>query len=104
MDDTGLLDPRRRGMGRRRRPTSSRGGRVGRADRLAQRCRGRLLMRPSPEGLQVVIAHLALLVNGAVKLGRMVGLGVQLRDGAGLSPILVCRACNLLPRARLEYV
>ncbi len=77
-------------------------GRVGRAGGLAQGRRGGLLVGPPPDVLHVVTAHLPLLVNGPVKLGGVVGLGVELRYGRRLDPVLVGRPGDLLARASLE--
>ena len=98
-NDAGLLHPCGR-VGRRGR--AARGNRRVSPDGLAQGSRGGLLVRPAPHGLHVVIAHVALLVHAPVELGSVVGLGMDLRHGSRLGPILVGWACDLLPGAGLE--
>lgn len=61
-------------------------------------------MCPPPEILHVIAAHLALLVDGSVELGRVVGLSVQFGDGTRLGSVLVGRTSHLLAWYRLEDV
>lgn len=62
----------------------------------------RLLVGTAPDALEVVAAHIPLLVHGAVKLGGMVCLGVQFDQRRGPRLILVGRSGNLLARAAFD--
>lgn len=59
-------------------------------------------MRPPPHPLDVVVAHVPLLVNRSTELGSVVGLGVELAEGRGSGLVLVSRTANLLSGSSFE--
>jgi hypothetical protein len=75
--------------------------RVAGADRLIQGGR-RLLVGSTPDILEVVAAHVALLVERPVEIGRMRCLRVDLTEGRRSGLVLVRGAGNLLAGAAFD--
>ena len=75
-------------MRRVRRSTGRSIGIVGRCHRLLGEIGRGLLVWAAPNSLEIIVPHIPLLVNRSVKIGGVVGLGIQLPEGRGASLVL----------------
>jgi hypothetical protein len=59
-------------------------------------------MWTSPKALEIVVAHISLLINWPAEICGMMSLGIELPEGRWTSLVLVSRAGNLLTRSAFE--